>query len=49
MNDEQQPHWACGKIDCDCDEQYEQYKDQEMMAEDDRAREHEMEMEYPYE
>jgi len=24
-------HWACGKINCDCDEQYEQAREEELM------------------
>lgn len=27
------PHWACGKVDCDCDEQYEQLRDDIMQDE----------------
>jgi hypothetical protein len=30
MNDTpEQPHWACGKVDCDCDEQTENLMERE--------------------
>lgn len=32
------PHWACGKVECDCDEQYEQLKDDQMRETADDVR-----------
>lgn len=45
---DEQKHWACGKVNCDCDEQYEALRDQELMAEETRDREHEIEESYYY-
>ena len=43
MNEETTPfvdaegrHWLCGKVDCDCDEQYEAWKDEEMRREEEQ-------------
>ena len=30
-----EPCWSCGKVNCDCDEQYEQVRDEEMRNEDE--------------
>ncbi len=28
--EEVEPHWACGKVNCDCDEQYDNWSDNQL-------------------